>query len=113
MIVHIDARKLTDSAGLHAALSEAFGFPATYGKNLDALVDCLSDLDNPPSGMTKFHLFPGQTALLAITHLDKAGKNAARIKAQLQTLNDVAAFVNARRLENKQPPLLAVAYEAV
>ena len=25
MIVHIDARKLTDSAGLHAALSEAFG----------------------------------------------------------------------------------------
>jgi len=49
---------------------------------------------------------------LAITHLDKAGKNAARIKAQLQTLNDVAAFVNARRLENKQPPLLAVAYEA-
>jgi len=34
MIVHIDARKLTDSAGLHAALSEAFGFPATYGKNL-------------------------------------------------------------------------------
>jgi len=32
MIVHIDARKLTDSAGLHAALSEAFGFPLPMGK---------------------------------------------------------------------------------
>ncbi|MFM8933163.1 MAG: barstar family protein [Gemmataceae bacterium] len=111
MIIHIDARKLTDAAGLHGALSEAFGFPATYGKNLDALVDCLSDLDNPATGMTKVHLFPGQTALLAISHLDKTGKNAAKVKAQVQTLNDVAAFVNSRRLEKKQPPLLAVAYD--
>lgn len=112
MIVHIDARKLTDSAGLHAALSEAFGLPASYGKNLDALIDCLSDLDNPTTGMTKVHVFPGQTALLAISHFDETGKNAAKVKAQVHALNDVVAFVNFRRLEKKQPPLLAVAYES-
>lgn len=111
MIIHIDARKLTDAAGLHATLSEAFGFPATYGKNLDSLVDCLSDLDNPATGMTKVHLFPGQTALLAIGRLDETGKNAAKVRAQVQSLNDVVAFVNFRRLEKKQPPLLAVAYD--
>ena len=112
MIIHIDARKLTDAAGLHASLSEALGFPATYGKNLDALIDCLSDLDNPSTGMTKVHVFPGQTALLAISHLDQTGKNAAKVKTQMQALNDVVAFVNFRRLEKKQPPLLAVAYDA-
>jgi hypothetical protein len=112
MIIHIDARKLTDAAGLHAALTEALGFPATYGKNLDALIDCLSDLDKPATGMTKVHVFPGQTALLAVSHLDETGKNAAKVKAQVQTLNDVVAFVNFRRLESKQPPLLAVAYDS-
>jgi hypothetical protein len=112
MIIHIDARKLTDAAGLHAALTEALGFPATYGKNLDALIDCLSDLDKPATGMTKVHVVPGQTALLAVSHLDETGKNAAKVKAQVQTLNDVVAFVNFRRLESKQPPLLAVAYDS-
>ena len=43
-VVRIDARRLTDEAGLHAALAEAFGFPPTYGRNLDALVDCLTHL---------------------------------------------------------------------
>ncbi len=112
MIIHIDARKLTDAAGLHASLTEALGFPATYGKNLDALIDCLSDLDKPATGMTKVHVFPGQTALLALSHLDETGKNAAKVMAQVQTLNDVVAFVNFRRLESKQPPLLAVAYDS-
>lgn len=112
MIIHIDARKLTDSAGLHATLAEAFGFSASYGKNLDALVDCLDDLDNPGTGMTQVHVFPGQVALIAISHLDETGKNAGKVKTQVQALTDVAAFVNQRRLETKRPPLLAVAYEA-
>ncbi len=30
----------------HDYLKEAFGFPDYYGKNLDALYDCLSDLRN-------------------------------------------------------------------
>ena len=112
MIIHIDARKLVDAAGMHATLAEAFGFPASYGKNLDALVDCLDDLDNPGTGMTRIHVFPGQVVLIAITHLDETGKNATKVKTQVQALSEVAAFVNQRRLESKRPPLLAVAYDS-
>ena len=53
MMIRIDARRLTDSAGLHAALKEAFGFPAFYGNNLNALVDCLTHLDDPSAGMSR------------------------------------------------------------
>jgi hypothetical protein len=107
MIIRIDARRLTDSAGLHAALNEAFGFPDDYGKNLDALVDCLTYLDDPKTGMSRVQLFPGQVALLVLDHADAKGKQSA----QLQSLLDAIAFVNWRRLEQAQPPVLAVAYD--
>jgi RNAse (barnase) inhibitor barstar len=107
MIVRIDARRLTDAAGLHAALSEAFGFPATYGKNLDALIDCLTHLDDPKAALSRVQVFPGQVVLLALEHLDAKGKQAAQVKA----LVDAAAFVNWRRLEAGEPPVVAVAYE--
>ena len=32
---------------LHYALSEAFCFPAHYGRNLDALYDCLTEISQP------------------------------------------------------------------
>lgn len=32
---------------LHSALAEALDFPDWYGCNLDALCDCLTDLDDP------------------------------------------------------------------
>ncbi|OWK46505.1 barstar family protein [Fimbriiglobus ruber] len=108
MLIRIDARRLTDAAGLHATLSEVLGFPAGYGKNLDALVDCLTHLDDPKAGMTKVHVLPGQVALLVIDHLTgKSAKEAAQVTALL----DAVAFVNWRRLEKGQPPVLAVAYD--
>ena len=30
----------------HAAIAQALSFPDWYGHNLDALMDCLTDLDN-------------------------------------------------------------------
>ena len=108
MLIRIDARRLTDSAGLHEAVAEAFGFPATYGKNLDALVDCLTHLDDPRTASSRVQVFPGQVALLVIEHADAKGKSQA---AQVKTLVDAVAFVNWRRFEKGQPPVLAVAYE--
>lgn len=39
--------EVTDPAGFHTAIAAALGFPAHYGANLDALWDCLADLDGP------------------------------------------------------------------
>ena len=107
MIIRIDARRLTDPAGLHGALAAAFGFPPSYGKNLDALVDCLTDLDDPGAGRSGVQLFPGQVALLAVDHADAAPAAAG----QLAGLADAVAFVNWRRLEEGRPPVLALAYD--
>lgn len=39
-----DLSRARTAAGLHAALARALSFPAHYGKNWDALADCLGDL---------------------------------------------------------------------
>src|SRR5262245_3689287 len=108
MLIRIDAARLTDAAGLHAALGEAFGFGPDYGKNLDALVDCLTHLDDPQAGMSRVQVFPGQVVLLVLEHTQGMNKHTA---AQVKTLTDAVAFVNWRRWEKKQPPVLALAYQ--
>ena len=108
-IVRIDARRLTDVANLHATLAEVFGFGATYGKNLDALVDCLSHLDDPKAAMSRVQVLPGQLALIALDH---AGGRSKQVAAQIAALGDVIAFVNWRRLEHGQGPVVALAYGA-
>lgn len=40
----IDGSAIFTSPDLHEALSAALSFPAHYGKNLDALYDCLTEI---------------------------------------------------------------------
>ena len=42
--VIIDGEKMTSREAAHAHIAEALDFPAYYGKNLDALADCLSEV---------------------------------------------------------------------
>ena len=42
-IVIIDAKRLTEKIQAHEYLQKLFSFPDYYGKNLDALYDCLSE----------------------------------------------------------------------
>ena len=40
----LDLRHITDRDALYDAIEEAFSFPAYFGRNLDALFDCLTDI---------------------------------------------------------------------
>jgi hypothetical protein len=113
MIIRIDSRAIIDGIALHRILAEAFGFPTNYGRNLDALIDCLSDLDNPKAGMSRVQVFPGQVLLLVLDNVGDCGPHDAGAKAQIRVLSDVVAFVNYRRLEQGRNPVLALAYEAM
>ena len=43
--VILDGRGIRDRKELHQWLAKAFSFPEWYGNNLDALFDCLTDLN--------------------------------------------------------------------
>ncbi|HEX4611536.1 MAG TPA: barstar family protein [Urbifossiella sp.] len=101
MLVRLDARQLTDPT---AALAAALGFPPAHGKNLDALVDSLTHLDDPRTPTARVQSLPGELVVLLLEHAPAA-------PAAVRALADAAAFANFRRLEKGQPPIAAVAYE--
>ena len=40
----LDGKQMVSKKETHQYLQETFGFPAYYGKNLDALYDCLTEM---------------------------------------------------------------------
>ena len=106
-LVRLDARKLIDSETFHVHLAEVFGFPPFYGKNLNALIDCLSDLDEPATLMTRIHVGRGNVLTVVIDGVEDL-EESERVK--LLPFLDAIAFVNARRIDAGDPPILAVAY---
>lgn len=44
--ITLDGNLLADAAKVHEYLKEMLEFPEYYGSNLDALYDCLTDLEN-------------------------------------------------------------------
>ena len=106
-LIRIDGRRVVDSKSFHEVLSEAFGFLKSYGKNLDALIDCLTHLDDPAAKMSTLHITAGTVATVVIDHGDAFGGKHAEL---LGTLANAIAFVNWRRIEKGQPPILALAF---
>jgi RNAse (barnase) inhibitor barstar len=104
--VSLDGAAIRDQASFHDTFGAAFGFPAFYGRNMDAWVDCMSSLDDPDAHLSSVTVQPGEVVVIEI-------RNASDFKAQAQDLwtdfLESCAFVNWRRMERGQPALLAVA----
>ena len=85
-----DCAPARDKAGVMAAIAAGFGFPAHFGANLDALYDCLTDLEPLPGAAS-----PG--LVLVVRHLpDGAGFDDDQRAALLDTFRDAAAFLAGR-----------------
>ena len=105
--VAVDASEILDWPSFHSVFAKAFGFPAFYGHNMDAWIDCMTDLDDPESGMSAVHAPPNGIVLVKILH---ARAFASRCPEQAAALSDCAAFVNWRRCEQGGAPVLALSY---
>lgn len=104
-MLRIDANKILDTESFHSVFADAFGFPPSYGRNMNAWIDCLSDLDDPDAGMTTIHVQSGEILSLILDH---AASFKDRCPELFTTCLECAAFVNWRRIEAGQTPVLAI-----
>ena len=105
--VAIDAAQIRDWPSFHATFASALGFPGFYGRNMNAWIDCMTDLDDPGAGMSKVHAPTNGIVLLKIVN---AKDFAKRCPEQFGALNECSAFVNWRRREQGHAPVLALSY---
>lgn len=96
--------QITDWDSFHDTFAHLLGFPDFYGRNMDAWIDCLTYEDD---GMTAYPLQAGDVLTL---QLSNCREFRARCSEIYQALIDSAAFVNWRRIELGDPPILALSY---
>lgn len=105
--VKIDARRIFDRESFHDVFAEHFGFPEFYGRNMNAWIDCMTDLDDPGAGMTSIH--PPPRGVLTI-ELEHAGDFARRSPELYQAIVESSALVNLRKIQNGGASVLALAF---
>ena len=88
----------------HSECQQAFGFPETYGKTMDAWVDCLSYLRDE-DGMTRFRLKPNE--VLEIVVKDAAAMRE-RVPDLLEEMTFCVAGINERYEDYGEKPALAL-----
>jgi RNAse (barnase) inhibitor barstar len=89
--LHVDLSKAKTQEQVLKALALACNFPAHFGKNLDALYDCLSDLKLENSSQTGFVIF-----LEALPHTAEFDASAA--ERLLNVFRDVADYFSAKKI---------------
>ena len=76
-IVNLDCTKWTDENQIHKDLKKQLGFPDYYGENLNALNDCLSDIEISETGLViTFRHFQSVDKVIAHNLLDIIARNS-------------------------------------
>lgn len=103
--VTIPVKKIVDWSSFHDTFHCELGFPDFYGRNMDAWIDCMTSVDTSSDGMTIATVQPGETLVLRI---DEPFEFRRRCPEQYDALVECKAFVNFRRVEIGEPPVLAL-----
>lgn len=100
--VRLQTKSITGWDSFHSVFAEAMGFPELYGRNMNAWIDCMTYFDD---GMTRSTVAAGE-----LFHLEVADTRdlARRLPEISQAFIECAAFVNWRRIEKGEPPILAL-----
>jgi RNAse (barnase) inhibitor barstar len=107
VLVKVDTRKIIDWPTFHSVFSEAFGFPRFYGQNMDAWIDCMTYLDDPDAGMSQIHAPMGGVVVLQLENVKDFAQRCSELYA---AIIECSAFVNFRRIELGEEPILALSF---
>lgn len=106
-LAKINCDAISDWDSFHDEFDRVFAFPAFYGRNMDAWIDCMSSLDTPDDGLTGIHVEPGKVLGLA---LEAAASLKERCPEIYEALIECAAFVNWRRVEGGESVVIALSF---
>jgi hypothetical protein len=106
-LARIEGRNIKDWNTFHDEFQRAFGFPEFYGRNMNAWIDCMTSLDSEEDGLSAIHVKPG--TVLGLEVIDAATLRDEH-PTQYQALIECAAFVNWRRIERGESPVLALSF---
>lgn len=101
--IPIPTREITDWDSFHEVFAEVLGFPAFYGRNMNAWIDCMTDADDAETGMMSRAVQKGQ--MLSLKIID-AGDFSTRCPELFEALVECSEFVNYRRVEMGDAPVL-------
>ncbi len=101
--IAIPSAALESFERFHAVCAEVLGFPDFYGRNMNAWIDCLSDIDDPTKGTTQIHVETGEVLVLDVA----CGREIEQ--EVLAALVDCAAVVNRRFAEEGSETRVALA----
>jgi RNAse (barnase) inhibitor barstar len=107
VLVNLDTRGIRDWETFHDEFCKLFGFPGFYGRNMNAWIDCMADLDEPGAQMTSLHVKPGEILVLHLDHVDELRR---RFPEGYNAIIECSAFVNYRKIEAGEPPVLALSF---
>ena len=68
-IVILDAKKMAEKENMHEYFAKKFDLPEYYGRNLDALFDCLCEINEPTLIKLKNEEFLDDSAKESLTQL--------------------------------------------
>lgn len=105
--INVNVGTIADWASFHDVFAQAFGFPSFYGRNMDAWNDCMTCLDDPDSGMSAVTCAKCEVVLL---ELENVRAFRSRCPEQYNALVECSAFLNWRRIEKGDAPLLMLSY---
>ena len=103
--VEIDCDLISEWDSFHSVFADALGFPDFYRRNMNAWVDCMTSLDAPEDGMTSVHAPDGGCLVLSLLNFRSLASRQPEIHAAIV---ESTAFVNFRRIEVDDPPILVL-----
>jgi RNAse (barnase) inhibitor barstar len=101
--VRLDASQPHDWDSFHTVFASMFGFPDFYGRNMNAGIDCMSDLSED-TGMTSVRGSPTDPVVLYLDNVKTVPQDI------FEAILECSAFVNWRRLEVGDPAVLILAF---
>ena len=106
-LARIECENIIDWDSFHDEFNRVFEFPDFYGRNMNAWIDCMTSIDAPDDGMTNINCESGKVITIELENV-KAFKE--RCPEQYMAILECAAFVNWRRVEVGEQPVLALSF---